>query len=184
MLTEDWDAKTVTQIFGFRAFNSQLLCEQVTRNRSCAAPPPRPCGTSKPRGLADVPSSPRCSARPNVGCATPTSTGPTIKLHRSPNLRTIAMRRSTSLLPFATPTRADRRDAVLHRRKDPSVHFVAQLQSLEPAPTFGDPNSLPKYAAYEWFQHEGNWSNRLIPGDSQRSRPPCLPKRAWRARFR
>ena len=30
MLTEGWDARTVTQIVGFRAFSSQLLCEQVT----------------------------------------------------------------------------------------------------------------------------------------------------------
>lgn len=30
MLTEGWDAKTVTHIFGFRKFSSQLLCEQVT----------------------------------------------------------------------------------------------------------------------------------------------------------
>ena len=30
MLTEGWDAKTVTHIFGFRAFGSALLCEQVT----------------------------------------------------------------------------------------------------------------------------------------------------------
>ncbi|MDA8001312.1 MAG: DEAD/DEAH box helicase family protein [Alphaproteobacteria bacterium] len=29
MLTEGWDAKTVTHILGFRAFKSQLLCEQV-----------------------------------------------------------------------------------------------------------------------------------------------------------
>jgi type III restriction enzyme len=29
MLTEDWDAKTVTHIMGLRAFTSQLLCEQV-----------------------------------------------------------------------------------------------------------------------------------------------------------
>jgi len=30
MLTEGWDARTVNQIVGFRAFSSQLLCEQVT----------------------------------------------------------------------------------------------------------------------------------------------------------
>ena len=30
MLTEGWDARTVHQIVGFRAFSSQLLCEQVT----------------------------------------------------------------------------------------------------------------------------------------------------------
>lgn len=29
MLSEGWDAKNVTQIMGLRAFNSQLLCEQV-----------------------------------------------------------------------------------------------------------------------------------------------------------
>ncbi len=29
MLTEGWDARNVTHIFGFRAFDSQLLCEQV-----------------------------------------------------------------------------------------------------------------------------------------------------------
>ena len=29
MLTEGWDVRTVTHIFGFRAFKSQLLCEQV-----------------------------------------------------------------------------------------------------------------------------------------------------------
>src|ERR1019366_5415508 len=29
MLTEGWDANTVTHIAGLRAFNSQLLCEQV-----------------------------------------------------------------------------------------------------------------------------------------------------------
>src|SRR5581483_5334947 len=29
MLTEGWDAKTVTHIMGLRAFDSQLLCEQV-----------------------------------------------------------------------------------------------------------------------------------------------------------
>ena len=29
MLSEGWDAKTVTHIMGLRAFNSQLLCEQV-----------------------------------------------------------------------------------------------------------------------------------------------------------
>ena len=30
MLTEGWDARTVTHIVGFRAFSTQLLCEQVT----------------------------------------------------------------------------------------------------------------------------------------------------------
>ena len=29
MLSEGWDANNVTHIFGLRAFESQLLCEQV-----------------------------------------------------------------------------------------------------------------------------------------------------------
>lgn len=43
MLTEGWDANTVTHILGVRAFGSQLLCEQVVgrglRRRSYAADP-------------------------------------------------------------------------------------------------------------------------------------------------
>ncbi len=35
MLSEGWDAKTVTHIMGLRAFTSQLLCEQVV-GRGCA----------------------------------------------------------------------------------------------------------------------------------------------------
>ena len=40
MLTEGWDASTVTHILGVRAFGTQLLCEQVVgrglRRRSYA----------------------------------------------------------------------------------------------------------------------------------------------------
>lgn len=41
MLSEGWDAKTVTHIMGLRAFSSQLLCEQVV-GRGCAARRMRP----------------------------------------------------------------------------------------------------------------------------------------------
>ena len=44
--------------------------------------------------------------------------------------------------------------------------FVEQLRSLSPAPMFGDFNNLPRDAAYNWYQHEGNWQNRLIHGPS------------------
>ena len=50
MLTEGWDANTVTHVLGVRAFGTQLLCEQVDRPR--AAPP-----VLRPRtrdGLFDV----------------------------------------------------------------------------------------------------------------------------------
>ena len=36
MLTEGWDANTVTHVLGVRAFGTQLLCEQVV-GRACAA---------------------------------------------------------------------------------------------------------------------------------------------------
>lgn len=54
--------------------------------------------------------------------------------------------------------------------------FIAQLQSLEPAPMFGDFNGLPKDAAYEWYQHVGNWSNRLIRGESVKVMGSLLAK--------
>jgi type III restriction enzyme len=37
MLTEGWDANTVTHIMGLRAFGSQLLCEQVAGRGLCVA---------------------------------------------------------------------------------------------------------------------------------------------------
>ncbi len=47
MLTEGWDANTVTHILGVRAFRSQLLCEQVVgrglRRRSYAVSPDTGC---------------------------------------------------------------------------------------------------------------------------------------------
>jgi type III restriction enzyme len=39
MLSEGWDAKTVTHVMGLRAFSSQLLCEQVVGAGACAGPP-------------------------------------------------------------------------------------------------------------------------------------------------
>ena len=54
--------------------------------------------------------------------------------------------------------------------------FAGQLRSLEPAPLFGDFNNLPADADYEWYQHEGNWSNRLIRGDSVRVMASLLAK--------
>ena len=54
--------------------------------------------------------------------------------------------------------------------------FVEQLRSLDPAPLFGDFNNLPADADYEWYQHEGNWSNRLIRGDSVRVMASLLAK--------
>ena len=54
--------------------------------------------------------------------------------------------------------------------------FIHQLRSLEPAPMFGDFNGLPKDAAFEWYQHDANWSNRLIRGDSVKVMASLLEK--------
>jgi type III restriction enzyme len=55
MLTEGWDANTVTHILGVRAFGTQLLCEQVVgralRRMSYAAEPRR---ISTPQGAIDL----------------------------------------------------------------------------------------------------------------------------------
>ncbi len=55
MLTEGWDANTVTHILGIRAFGSQLLCEQVVgrglRRRSYAVNDDGPLRARVRRGL-------------------------------------------------------------------------------------------------------------------------------------
>ena len=86
--------------------------------------------------------------------------GPVLSWDRGENLEEIA----TDATPLYTSEK-------IH----PSA-FIAQLQSLDPAPMFGDFNNLPKDAAYEWYQHEGNWSNRLIRGDSVKVMASLLAK--------
>ena len=54
--------------------------------------------------------------------------------------------------------------------------FVEQLRSLAPAPMFGDFNNLPRDAEYQWYEHEGNWQNRLIHGDSVKVMASLLEK--------
>ena len=60
MLTEGWDAKNVTHIFGYRRFGSLLLCEQVTgralRRTSIV-------GESEMKKARDTPTSLACRTR-------------------------------------------------------------------------------------------------------------------------
>ena len=57
------------------------------------------------------------------------------------------------------------------------IHPAAFVRSLTTTPAdrretrklFGTAyNDLPENAAYEWYEHRGNWQNRLIRGDSRR----------------
>ena len=56
------------------------------------------------------------------------------------------------------------------REKVHPAAFVKLLQGSGPQPSlFGDFNGLPSAdAAYEWYRHAANWSNRLIHGESTR----------------
>ena len=58
----------------------------------------------------------------------------------------------------------------IHEKIEPSA-FVESLSKgaelSEQASLFGDSfNGLPKDAAYEWYEHSGNWQNRIIRGPS------------------
>lgn len=56
----------------------------------------------------------------------------------------------------------------IHEKIHPA-HFVQSLCKESPQGTlFEDFNNLPENAEYEWYQHLGNWQNRLIRGDSVR----------------
>ena len=59
MLTEGWDANTVTHILGVRAFGTQLLCEQVVgrglRRMSYAVERRRACSTPEYAEVYGVP---------------------------------------------------------------------------------------------------------------------------------
>jgi type III restriction enzyme len=60
MLSEGWDAKTVTHIMGLRAFTSQLLCEQVVGRGVPILDSIRPARSrSSSAGAVPKPDSPR-----------------------------------------------------------------------------------------------------------------------------
>src|SRR5690606_29167674 len=57
MLTEGWDANTVTHILGVRAFGTQLLCEQVVGRalrRMSYSPSPRKVATASGEDTVDA----------------------------------------------------------------------------------------------------------------------------------
>ncbi len=60
----------------------------------------------------------------------------------------------------------------IHEKISPAV-FVQQLSKLRgggederQGDLFADFNGLPEGARYDWYHHEGNWSNRVIRGNS------------------
>lgn len=57
----------------------------------------------------------------------------------------------------------------IHEKFHPAG-FVEQLRRISRSEAesllFADFNGLPEQARYQWYQHEGNWQNRIIRGDS------------------
>jgi type III restriction enzyme len=118
MLTEGWDANTVTHVLGVRAFGTQLLCEQVIgralRRQSyelneegqfnveyadvSASPstsPPSPSSPSRSRHAR------RCTSRPCAPTATPSKSPSRVSKATAPSCPKSACR------PTSTPIHAD-----------------------------------------------------------------------------
>ena len=54
----------------------------------------------------------------------------------------------------------------IHEKVEPSA-FLNQLKEEEKLLIYSMfDDDLPEHAKYEWYQHKGNWSNRIIHGDS------------------
>ena len=115
MLTEGWDARTVTHIVGFRAFGTQLLCEQVTgralrRTSYDAFREPDPDGRVRLEPeYADVVGIP-FEFMPDVGAPEPTAKAPKPRT----NVRTV---RSKTAMRVAWP------QAVEYFWTNPHNHF-------------------------------------------------------------
>ena len=83
MLTEGWDARTVTHVLGVRAFGTQLLCEQVIgralRRQLTTAAATTTCCVSSSRSRATGARTPRSRRRPwtRTGCPASTTSVPT-----------------------------------------------------------------------------------------------------------
>ena len=67
----------------------------------------------------------------------------------------------------------------IHEKIHPSA-FAESLRNRGEIPPFlfDDFNNLPKNAAYEWYEHQGNWQNRIIRGPSCEVMASLLEKEA------
>ena len=55
----------------------------------------------------------------------------------------------------------------IHEKVEPSA-FLNQLKEEGNLLNYTLFDNLPEHATFEWYQHKGNWSNRIIHGDSAR----------------
>ena len=64
----------------------------------------------------------------------------------------------------------------IHEKIHPANFINALGDSDEQSSLFDSFNGLPKDSAFEWYQHKGNWQNRIIRGDSSRIMGSLLAK--------
>ena len=128
MLTEGWDANTVSHILGVRAFGTQLLCEQVVgrglRRRSYAVDPDTGCFTPEYADVYGVP----FQFIPTVAPTKDLTAKPTRRVHAEPD-------RATAEIGFPR--------LVGYRVELPDASLFADLEHAEPFVVTTD--SLPTY---------------------------------------
>ncbi len=64
----------------------------------------------------------------------------------------------------------------IHEKIHPANFINTLGNSDEQSSLFDAFNGLPKDSAFEWYQHQGNWQNRIIRGDSNRIMGSLLKK--------
>ena len=63
----------------------------------------------------------------------------------------------------------------IHEKIHPA-NFIETLRESGKPTLWEEFNSLPENSTYEWYQHKGNWQNRIIRGDSSRIMASLLAK--------
>ena len=190
MLTEGWDANTVTHILGVRAFGTQLLCEQVVgarlRRMRYAA--------NVTTGQFDLPSTPKSTVCPFRSFPVQrrqrrSKTGP----NPDPRPRALDRPRPIARSPFRVCS-ATGYDLARQRRLDGQVHRRFQADALdgrdiptktENAPIVGestihtldDPAKRAAFNEVAFLLAKLTLDKYFRDGDSEK--PVALPKYCW-----
>ena len=64
------------------------------------------------------------------------------------------------------------------REKIHPAEFARSLATREAPSLFDDFNNLPEEAAFDWYQYQGNWQNRIIRGETRHVMASLLAKEA------
>ena len=64
----------------------------------------------------------------------------------------------------------------IHEKIHPGAFAQSLRQPATPLPLFSDYDNLPENAAYEWYEHRGNWQNRIVRGEARHVMASLLEK--------